>query len=106
MEKKSEILKKQADEADHDLRALGLMTGAIREARLERFEEKYLPILLKQGIDITHDEKNHCYIFECSEGLVNFYPKANKLLIRKKNQWIKPGLQWIVKHVVVEDTLG
>jgi hypothetical protein len=43
-------LKEAAAAEENDLKALGLMTGSLREGRLERFTETYLPQLLKDGI--------------------------------------------------------
>ena len=33
-------------------------------------------------------------------GVIDFYPKANKLLIRRKNKWIKPALKFIINRVL------
>lgn len=106
--KKSEALKQQAAEEENDLKALGLMTGSLREGRLEKFTETYLPQLLKAGYDISEDVWTYRYTIDTSTGgknygIVDYYPKANNLLIRKTNKWIKPGLRWIVEKLLPND---
>jgi hypothetical protein len=103
--KKSEDLKKQAAEEENDLKVLGLMTGALREGRLEKFEEDYLPKLKELGYEITHNEKTHHYLInttnsKVNKGIIDFYPKANKVCIRKGNRWITKGLKWITENLL------
>ena len=103
--KKSEALKKAAEAEDNDLKALGLMTGSLREGRLERFTETYLPQLLKMGFDIAQDDEMFRYTIDTEMGgkqfgIVDYYPKANNLCIRKTNKWEKPGLKWIVENLL------
>jgi len=103
--KKSEELKEAAAREDNDLKALGLMTGSLREGRLERFQENVLPELLKKGYDIAVDEKNVRYTMDtgaCGRtfGIIDFYPKGNKVCIRKTNKWINPGLTWIIERLL------
>lgn len=103
--KKSEELRQQATQEDNDLRALGLMKGSLREARHERFTEEFLSKLLEKGYDIAINESDGRYTIDtdsCGKiyGIVDYYPKANNLLIRKNNAWIKPGLKWIVEKLL------
>jgi hypothetical protein len=103
--KKSTELRNQAAQADNDLSALGLLNGALRESRSERFLEGALPDLLRNGYDVAYDG-NHKYTIDTDSqsvkyGIIDYFPKANKLLIRKSNQWIKPGLAWINKNLLV-----
>jgi hypothetical protein len=100
--KKSEQLRLRAEEADNDFAALGLETDALREERKERFEETWLPKLLKQDVVVTHyahpqNKYEICFIEDGLQITVDYFPKANKVLIRHKNKWIKPGLRWIVQ---------
>ena len=46
----------------------------------------------EDGTKITIDDKNRLNKY----GIIDFYPKANKLLIRKSNKWINQGLKWII----------
>ena len=97
---KSEELHKQANEEDNDLKALGLYTKSLREGRLENFQQVYLPLLLKKGYEVAED--NYKYTIDTYDeyGILDFFPKANKLLIRKDNKWKKPGLQFIIKNLL------
>lgn len=103
--KRSEALKEAAAAEENDLKALGLMTGSLREGRLEKFTETYLPQLLKMGFDIAQDDKMFRYTIDTEMGgrpfgIVDYYPKANNLCIRKTNTWKKPGLKWIVENLL------
>ena len=99
---KSEELEKQAQAEENDLKALGIYNKALREKRLERFET-YLEQLEKAGYEML--ENNHKYTIdtdtqEIKFGIIDYFPKANKVLIRKDNRWIKPGLKWIVDNLL------
>ena len=103
--KKSEALKQAAAAEENDLKALGLMTGSLREGRLERFTESYLPQLLRMGYDVAQDNEMFRYTIDTEMGgknfgIVDYYPKANNLCIRKTNKWEKPGLKWIVENLL------
>jgi len=95
--KKSEIYRERAQAADHDLASLGLHTKAIREERMERFMEKYLPLLEKKAMVTIIEEQGRIILNNGQFGVIDYYPKSNKVLIRSQNKWIKPGLSWIVK---------
>jgi hypothetical protein len=102
--KKSDELKEAAAREDNDLRAMGLMKQSLREARYERFVEDHLPTLLKKGYIITINEADGKYTIDtesCGKtyGIIDYYPKANNLLIRRKNSWIKPGLKWLIENL-------
>lgn len=95
--KESEKLTNQANESDNDFVSFGLLTKALRESRSERFIEDWLP-LLKKKYSIT--EVNHKYtIITDKFGILDYFPKANNLLIRKENKWKKPGLRWMIKNL-------
>lgn len=97
---KSEELRKEAESEDNDLKAIGLYTKVLREERSERFEQ-YIDKLNNLGYHVTEWEDQGKFTIEPTEyGIVDYYPKANKVLIRSKNKWIKPGLQWIVKNLL------
>jgi hypothetical protein len=98
--KKSEEYRQQAQEAEHVLASLGLHTKALREERMERFKEKYLPLLEKKAMIAINEGQGRVTINNGKFGVIDYYPKANKILIRKQNKWIKPGLQWLVKNLI------
>jgi DNA-binding winged helix-turn-helix (wHTH) protein len=100
--KKSEDLKKEAAESDNDFQAMSLLNKSLRENRLERFQDYIIP-LQQKGYDIVED--NFKYTIDTDSqsimyGIIDYFPKANKLLIRKQNRWIKPGLAWITKNLL------
>jgi len=106
--KKSEIYHQRAQEANHILAALGMETKALREERKERFEETWLPKLMQREVIVTYfafpaSKYEICYMKDGIQETIDYFPKANKVLIRSKNKWIKPGLRWIVKNLIGEE---
>jgi hypothetical protein len=96
--KKSEELRIEADKEENDLKYLGMANKVMREERIERFEEDWLP-LLKEKATVHYSELLTRYWIENKKmGVIDFYPKANKILIRKQNRWVKPGLKWLIKN--------
>ena len=103
--KESELIKEQAGQEENDLKYMGLMQKAIRAERSERFEDIWLSRLEQK----TKVEKrpNGSYSFEMEGmGMVDYYPKANRLLIRRKNEWIKPALHFIIKKFRLYEKTG
>ena len=100
--KKSEILSKQAEESETVYQVMDLERKALREARLERFED-YIPRLEKQGCIIKPFNGQKTVIDTQTEqyGIIDFFPKANKLLIRKENAWRKPALRFIIENILI-----
>lgn len=96
--KKSEELQLASQQEDNDLKSFGLACKALREKRSERFEDDWLPVL-KQRYPIEERNNGSFTITTQEFGLIDYFPKANKLLIRKENNWIKPGLRWIVTNL-------
>lgn len=101
---KSEELNQQANQEENDLKALALYTKALREERMERFQERFVTRLKEKLGDQFWQIDQYSYGFYWKIGerdyTFTFYPKANRLLIHQANKWIKPGLQWIVKNVL------
>lgn len=96
--KNSEILQNKAAEEDNDIKAFGIMTKALRESRSEKFIDGWLkPLSMRYEVV----ENNHKYTITTQKfGVLDYFPKANKLLIRKDNKWIKPGLKWIINKLM------
>lgn len=87
----------RARKEDNDLSSLGFMVKALREKRSEKFVEDWLP-LLEMRFPVVFN--NHKYTIQTQEfGILDFFPKANKILIRKDNEWVKPGLKWIINNL-------
>lgn len=96
--KESERLKIEAEQTDNDLSALGKYTKVLRAERKEKFEETWLEKLQEQT-EVTKRD-NGSYTFNSKYGMVDFFPKANKLLIRKQNKWMKPALNFIINNII------
>lgn len=99
---RSERLLDEARTADNDLKAMGLFTRSLREKRIEVFENEWLA-RLNEVVDVEERDNGSYSFYTDAYDTIDFYPKANKLLIRKENKWIKPGLQWIVKKLIREN---
>ena len=97
--KKSEELRLASQQEDNDIKSFALQCKALRESRSERFIEDWLPVLsLRYSIE---RRPNGSYSINTQDhGVIDYFPKANKLLIRKDNKWIKPGLKWIVNELI------
>ena len=101
--KKSEQLRKEAEQEENDLVAMGIYNKVLREERLERFEN-YIDKLLRAGFDVTEIAGQGKFTIKPTDfGTIDYFPKANKVLIRKDNQWIKGGLRWLIKNLLTEN---
>ena len=80
----------------HDLAVLKEHTKALRTKRKENFESRWLGKLKKQT-KVTK-RSNGSYTFNSKYGIIDFYPKANKLLIRKQSKWVQPALKFIISN--------
>lgn len=97
MMKKSEELKIEAQQEESDFAYMAKMNKSMREARLERFECGYTArleannciVIPFNGSKVVIDTQTSKY------GILDYFPKANKILIRKDNKWITKGLRWI-----------
>jgi hypothetical protein len=88
------------DNAENDFEALSIANKIMREQRCEKFGKWYEKLLESDNV-ISIREDNFKFIINTNDyGIVDFFPKANKTLIRQKNKWIKPGLRWIVKELL------
>jgi hypothetical protein len=96
---KSEELKLKASQEENDIKAFGILTKALRESRSEKFIDGWLkPLSMRYDVI----ENNHKYTITTQKyGILDYFPKANKLLIRRDNKWVKPGLQWIINKLMV-----
>lgn len=96
--KKSEELILASRNEDNDIKSFALMCKALREKRSEKFIDGWLEVL-ETRYDVT-ERSNGSYSISTQEyGVVDYFPKANKLLLRKDNKWIKPGLKWIINNL-------
>ena len=102
--KNSERLKKEADTCDNDLAYMGKMKQVYREQRLEKFQDAdYISRLKAKGLSVK--ELNYGTKITIGDktdkfGIIDYFPKANKVLIRKDNRWIIGGLNWINQNLI------
>jgi hypothetical protein len=101
MSNNSDRIKKELSEEENDFKAFGLHCKLIREERSDKFEDSYLP-KLKDSFKVAFDANMGKYSISTDDGIVDFYPKANKLLIRKSNKWVKPGLKWLLTNLLTK----
>lgn len=98
--KKSDKLKLESQQEENDLKALGIGKKVLREERNERFEDKYLE-QIKSKYEVYGDANSGKYTIDDTEfGVIDFFPKANKILIRKENKWMTGGLKWIKENLL------
>lgn len=98
--KESERLRMLAQQEDNDLVAMGVYKKVIREERKENFEG-YKDAFLLKGYDLTECEvQGKITINPTALGVIDYYPKANKVLIRKQNTWKPQGLKWLIENLL------
>lgn len=99
--KKSEKIRIEMHQEENDLKALGLYTKVLREQRIENFETNWLPKF--KDTHICEKGPNQSYIiYSARFGIIDYFPKADRCLLRKKQKWIKPALEWLVKNLLSE----
>lgn len=98
--KKSEELREQAAKADNDLAAMGLYNKALREERVEKFGAWYDKLLRSDKVISISEQGGKFTINTDKYGIIDYFPKANKLLIRKENEWKEKGLNWIINNLL------
>jgi hypothetical protein len=82
-----------------DKEALRAYLNALSWEKEDEFN-KYFLKRLSDKYAITR-EPAHCYsILTVRFGIVMFYPKLNRCFLMRKQRWIKPGLQWVIKNLL------
>lgn len=95
--KQSEELLQLARKEENDLKSMGMYIKALRASRSEKFEDGWL-LPLSDRYKVDKIDFKYTITTE-SFGILDYFPKANKLLIRKDNKWIKPGLKWMINNL-------
>ena len=103
--KQSEKYRQEAQESDSDFRAMSLYNKSLREARLERFEDGYKELLEAKQCIVTPFNGSKIVIDTQTDkyGILDYFPKANKVLIRKKSQWKNAGLRWLQNNILKDE---
>lgn len=103
MEKKlSTKLFREASEEENDLASLGKEAKAIRQVRVEKFAKWHDELLASSDvISVTEFPNQGKFEIRTSteHGIIDYFPKANKLLIRKNNDWKEKGLNWLKENI-------
>jgi hypothetical protein len=95
--KKSELLHRQADEADNDFQFWNLKTQAEKEEKLERFVEKHLPTIQQSENVVSVEDREYMFMIEFKDGTkIDYYPKKDRVFIKKINTWKYNGLAWVL----------
>ncbi len=97
--KKSEHYNSKAAEAEGIYERMRYDGLALRETRWERFEDDWLA-RFQERFKVEKRENGSYSIDAGEHGVLDYYPRANKVLLRKKNKWIKPGLRWLVRNLL------
>lgn len=95
--KESQKLKQEADKLDNDFAYMAAMRKVKRQERVEVFED-YLKKLknIKSITFLNSDLIQGKHTFNTDKyGIIDYYPKADRLLIRKTNKWYHHGLNWL-----------
>jgi hypothetical protein len=75
-----------------------------KKERLKHFSEVVYRELERYGYDIAQPESFKFTINTDAQvekyGVVDYYPKSDKVLIRNKSEWIYPGLAWINNNLI------
>lgn len=100
--KKSEELRIEANKEDNDFSFFNKIKKAKRQEKVEIFEENYLDKILDKGFDVTPFDGIKVTISNVSDeiGIIDFFPKANRLLVRKQNKWFSNGVNWIENNIL------
>jgi hypothetical protein len=96
---RAETIQQMIQREENDIKRFALYCKLIRENRSERFVEDYLPALMLRYTTTKRDNGSYSIITE-AYGTLDYFPKVNKVLIRKENKWIKPGLKWIRENLL------
>jgi hypothetical protein len=105
----SEELIDAAHQEDNDLKYMGAMKKAKRHINLVRFQEENIKQrLIDAECFVNDDDETKIIIVTKLNFIADYFPKADKLLIRAQNKWITNGLNYIKKHYLLhnEDTKG
>lgn len=95
--------RKEKDMGDlgDDFRAFREYQREIREKKYNKFCSKILPKL--QGAEnVVYIERSmeKFTITTTNFGVIDIFPKANRLLIRKDNKWYSKATQWIIDNLL------
>jgi hypothetical protein len=71
---------------------------SIKAQRETVFVDYWLP-LFKKSCEVYLGSNNQ-YVFDSVIGVLDYYPKSNRLLIRTDNQWLNNGLEYLKQKIL------
>lgn len=102
----SQVLMEISYETENDGRAWDLDRHAHRQKKVERFEngilKKIASVIGEQNI-LWEDKKQSYKLTLIKDGsplIVDYFPKANRLLVRKENKWFNRGDRWLQNFIL------
>ena len=92
----------KAQQEENDYAYMAKTNKSMREARLERFEDGYQEKLERNNCIVIPFNGSKVVIDTQSNeiGIIDYFPKSNKILLRKENNWITQGLKWINNNLL------
>ena len=94
----SEGIRKELDQEDNDLKAMGLMSKLLKSERHDRFTDKWQAFFVGR-LAAVQQKSGAWRIIHSKYGKVDYWPGPNKAHVHSKNWWIKPGLKWILNSI-------
>ena len=84
-----------------DFRAFRDYQREIRENKYDKFCLKTLP-KLQECDKVTYIERSvdKFIITTTNFGIIDIFPKANRLLVRKDNRWHSGAVRWIINNLL------
>lgn len=71
------------------------------EIQEEELQPRWLREIQQSYKLLDIEKSNGKYILvTTTHGTIDFFLKANKILLRKDNQWIENGLDWIIENIL------
>lgn len=89
-------LREEAQKQDCGFKAMALYKQANRKEREFIFIHNILPKIAKHCVLCDGNGK---YTFQSTFGLIDFFPKSNRILIRSQNKWKNDGTGFIEQFV-------
>ena len=98
--KKSEQLRHESDREENDFKAWSLYYKSLREKKFEYFQETLLPEIQQSSRVLTISD--HTYFFKIAfvDGvIVDYYPKADRMLFTRQSKWQSNGFSTLEKMI-------
>ena len=90
-------------EDDNDFAYMRQLKEKHAKERLDTFNNSYLEKLVANGCVVTYPSVGKITISTKTDfGIVDYFPKANKILVRKFNAWLGGGTGWIKRNLINE----